>query len=162
MTDTVKQLLIINVLFFIGSYFVPNTVGLLALNYVENEHFGIWQIVTSMFMHGSLMHILFNMYALITFGSVLEQMWGSKKFLFYYFSSGIIGSMVYIGYNYFEFYNAISPLISSGMSKIEILNSLNSGNLSPFNGVINQDQFNSISNVYYGKSLGASGAIYGL
>ena len=162
MTETVKQLLIINVLFFIGSNFVPNTVELLALNYVENDHFGFWQIVSSMFMHGSIMHILFNMYALITFGSILEQMWGSKKFLFFYFSCGIIGSVLYVGYNYFEFYNAISPLIFGGLSKTEILTALNTGNLTSFNGIIDQDQYNLISNIYFGKSLGASGAIYGL
>ena len=84
MTDTVKQLLIINVLFFIGSYFVPQANELLALHYFENDGFKFWQPISYMFMHGSLMHIFFNMFALYSFGSNLEYIWGGKKFLFFY------------------------------------------------------------------------------
>jgi hypothetical protein len=84
MTDTVKQLLIINVLFFIGSYFVPQANELLSLHYFESDGFKFWQPITHMFMHGSLMHIFFNMFALISFGSALEHFWGAKKFLFFY------------------------------------------------------------------------------
>lgn len=49
----------------------------------------VWQIVTYMFMHGGFAHIFFNMYALLLFGMPIEQLWGSKKFLFYYFFTGI-------------------------------------------------------------------------
>ena len=51
MTDTVKQLLIINVLFFIGSYFVPQANELLSLHYFESDGFKFWQPITHMFMH---------------------------------------------------------------------------------------------------------------
>jgi membrane associated rhomboid family serine protease len=49
----------------------------------------VWQIASYMFLHGSMFHIFFNMYALLLFGSAIEQTWGSKKFLFYYFFTGI-------------------------------------------------------------------------
>lgn len=49
----------------------------------------IWQFATYMFLHGGMFHIFFNMYALLLFGSAIEQEWGAKKFLFYYFFTGI-------------------------------------------------------------------------
>ena len=95
MTETVKQLLIINVLFFIGSYFVPQANELLALHYFESDGFKFWQPISYMFMHGSLMHIFFNMFALISFGSALEHFLGSKKvfvFLFFLWSRSSFNS----------------------------------------------------------------------
>lgn len=89
-TPTVKQLLIINVLFFVGSQYI----GDMAYNYFalfsfESPNFKIYQLLTHMFMHGSISHIAFNMFALYSFGSTLEQFWGSKKFLFFYISCGL-------------------------------------------------------------------------
>ena len=69
MTPTVKQLLIINIIFFLGSMVVPGAEKMLSLYYFENPNFKIWQPLTSMFMHGSIMHIAFNMLALISFGN---------------------------------------------------------------------------------------------
>ena len=85
--ETIKQLLIINILFFIGSGFLGEISNdLLALHYFQNDKFLLSQLITHMFMHGNLYHILFNMFGLWMFGSPLVQMWGSKKFLFFYFS----------------------------------------------------------------------------
>jgi len=68
-TETVKQLIIINVIFFIGSYLVGPMAGkYLALHSVQSDDFQFWQLVTHMFMHGNLMHILFNMFAFFSFG----------------------------------------------------------------------------------------------
>ena len=87
-TPTVKQLLIINVLFYIGSMIVGEPAyRLLSMYYFDNPDFHSWQIFTHMFMHAPLpnvMHILFNMFALYSFGSALEHFWGGKKFLFFY------------------------------------------------------------------------------
>ena len=54
----------------------------------------IWQFVTYMFVHGSFMHLFFNMFALIMFGRVLEQYLGTKEFLLFYFLCGILGGIV--------------------------------------------------------------------
>ena len=85
-TEGIKQLIIINIiLFIVPQYLNIDLTNILALHFPENEHFGIWQYVTSMFMHGSFSHILFNMYGLYAFGTPLEQIWGKNKFLFFYF-----------------------------------------------------------------------------
>lgn len=89
-TDVVKNLIIINVLMFLGtSLTMPDAgVALLALHYPASDHFLPLQIVTHMFMHGGAFHLLFNMYMLYLFGSALESYWGPKRFLKFYFISG--------------------------------------------------------------------------
>ena len=161
-TETVKQLLIINILFFIGSQFVPASYEFLALHYFENEKFKLWQPLTSMFMHGGIMHIAFNMFALYSFGSALEYRWGAKKFIFFYISCGLGAALLYSVFNYYQFHNAIQPLLEGGLSKSTIMNAMNAQKFDAFNGIISQEQFNSFSSVFYGTAVGASGAIYGL
>ena len=76
-TETVKQLIIINVIFYIGSQFVgADAYKFLSLYFPENPNFQFWQPLTHMFMHDKLniFHIVFNMFALYSFGVVLEQM----------------------------------------------------------------------------------------
>ncbi|HEU4790561.1 MAG TPA: rhomboid family intramembrane serine protease, partial [Flavobacterium sp.] len=89
-TPTVKQLLIINVLFYIGSMIVGEPAyKMLSMYFFENPNFHFWQIFTHMFMHAPLpniMHIAFNMFALYSFGSALEHFWGGRKFVFFYIS----------------------------------------------------------------------------
>ncbi len=101
LTEAIKHLLIINVLFYAVTYLIPNMQDtmfeLFALFYPTSVFFKPWQLVTHMFMHGGTMHIIFNMYALWAFGSPLEQMWGKKKFFFFYFSINIICSGKCIG-----------------------------------------------------------------
>jgi membrane associated rhomboid family serine protease len=173
-TETVKQLLIINILFFIGSQFVPASYEFLALHYFENEKFKLWQPLTSMFMHASLYdvlgnfrinniaHIAFNMLALYSFGSALEYRWGAKKFIFFYISCGLGAALLYSVFNYYQFNAAIQPLLEGGLSKSTIMNAMNAQKFDAFNGIISQGQFDNISNVFYGTAVGASGAIYGL
>ena len=91
-TETVKHLIIINAIMFIGTL----TIGQgelfyrwFALYYPENDLFSPWQIITLMFMHGGVMHLFFNMFALYMFGVAVEQVFGSRKFIFFYISSGL-------------------------------------------------------------------------
>ena len=162
MTETVKQLLIANILVFIGCQFLPASQDLLALHYFESDRFKIWQPLTSMFMHGGLMHIAFNMFALYSFGSNLEQQWGVKKFLFFYLSCGLGASILYSAFNYYEFHEAIQPLLKGGLSKEQVIIALNNQNFESFDGLISQIQFDNLLGVFYGVAVGASGAIYGL
>ena len=88
-TDTVKHLLIINVIMFIGTMAIGD--GQLfytwfAMHFPKNEAFQPWQIITHMFMHGGPGHIFFNMFALWMFGVPVERFLGAKKFLFIYIS----------------------------------------------------------------------------
>lgn len=91
-----KNLLIINIAAFVatmlygkdayGEYLLNDTLG---LHFFLAPDFHIYQLFTYMFMHGGFEHILFNMFALWMFGCVVENVWGPKKFLFYYISCGV-------------------------------------------------------------------------
>ncbi|NNM94726.1 MAG: rhomboid family intramembrane serine protease [Bacteroidia bacterium] len=90
----VKNLLIANVLFFIATLVLQNTfqfdlTNTLGLHYFLSHDFKPYQGITYMFMHGGFMHIFFNMFALWMFGNMLENYWGSKRFLLFYFICGI-------------------------------------------------------------------------
>lgn len=93
LTPVVKNLIIINAALLLLTTLLEHTgvslVRYLGLFYPSSEYFMPHQLVTHMFMHGGLMHIFFNMYALWMFGSTLEQVWGGKRFLFYYFVTGL-------------------------------------------------------------------------
>ena len=95
--QAVKNLIIVNALVFVmillnqplmTRWFSLYPIGLI---------YRPWTIVTYMFMHGNFAHLFFNMYALFLFGSVLERVWGTKKFLFYYFATGIGAGLIHIG-----------------------------------------------------------------
>ena len=104
-TPVVKQLLVVNIILFIASQFMPILKDYLPLYYFENPAFEIWQPITHMFMHGGFMHILFNMFALYSFGSVLEHYWGGKKFLLFYILCGLGAAVLHTAVNYWQVHN---------------------------------------------------------
>lgn len=162
MTDTVKQLLILNILFFIGAQFVPQANDLLALHYFESDKFKLWQPISHMFMHGDLMHIFFNMFALVSFGSALEHFWGPKKFLFFYFTCGIGAALIHSGINYYYFHDGLNTLVLNGFKETEILNLINEGKfMTSWQAVLAPDTFENMIGALT-PTVGASGAIYGL
>ena len=167
MTDTVKQLLIINVIFYIGSNFVGDVAYQLFSMYPpQNPNFRYWQPLTSMFMHApmpNLMHIVFNMFALVSFGSALEHFWGAKKFIFFYISCGLGAALLHIGVNYLEYHQALEVLQSFGIPQDVITTILKEGKYS--DKVLELVPLSTIEKLYFSfntPSLGASGAIYGL
>jgi membrane associated rhomboid family serine protease len=188
-TPTVKQLLIINIIFFIGSMLVPQTQVFLALYSPQSNHFGIWQLVTHMFMHGGFMHIFFNMFALYSFGSTLEHFWGGKKFLFFYFSCGLGAALVQLAANYYELQQILAPAADLNLSNETLRQILNTNffDVTPNgtiarpdlfqNGIIpilekagklnllNSDNLSALYNAAIScqsPMVGASGVIYGL
>jgi membrane associated rhomboid family serine protease len=162
-TETVKQLMIVNVIFFIGTLIVGvPAFNLLVSHFYKNPDFGIWQIITHMFMHAGFMHLFSNMFGLFLFGSALEERWGSKKFLFFYISCGIGAFMVSQGINGYFFYDSLSRLTEAGFDKPYIIDLLNKGMIDTrWEDHLTPVQFNNLKN-YTGVSLGASGAIYGI
>ena len=111
MTPVVKNLVIINVLVFLAQSAMPMLEPLLMGHYPLGANFEPWQVITHMFMHGSLTHIFFNMFALVVFGSALERAWGSKRFLQYYMLCGIGAFFIYeatVGYEVFQLTDSIS------------------------------------------------------
>ncbi len=166
-TPTVKQLLIINILVYIGSQIVgAESYRLLALFYFENPNFQPWQLITHMFMHASfpnITHILFNMFALYSFGSALEHFWGGKKFIFFYLSCGLGAALLQLGFNYYTINEAVNLLGSHGFSPTEVY-ALLQGQSIPLNGreALDMSLLNEAYGAYAGPMVGASGAIYGL
>ena len=111
-TETVKHLLIINIIFFIASLSLGDLVyDLFALHYPSNPKFQYWQPLTHMFMHGDLSHIFFNMFGLYMFGTPIEQMWGKKKFIFFYLSTGFGAAALQLLLYYFQI-SSVTELFS--------------------------------------------------
>lgn len=163
-TPVVKQLLIINIIFFIGSEFVGRAAfDALALFYFENPNFESWQIFSHMFMHGSIMHLAFNMFALYSFGSALEQSWGGSKFLFFYIACGLGSAGLHTVVNYYGFNSGAAVLVANDFPREEIMSALAEGKYGViWTDYITQGQLNTMISAFRTPVVGASGAIYGL
>ncbi|MFC2151869.1 rhomboid family intramembrane serine protease [Bacteroidota bacterium] len=90
----VKNLIFINLIMLLATWVLANTFGIqlnqiLGLHYFKSDLFRPYQFVSHMFMHGGLMHLFFNMFALWMFGRVLETVWGSKRFFIYFIVTGL-------------------------------------------------------------------------
>jgi membrane associated rhomboid family serine protease len=95
----VKNLLIINTLFWLATITLSQINGtdlveLLGLHYWKSDDFNLIQLVSCMFMHADFSHLFFNMFAVFMFGAVLENTWGSKRFLIYYMVTGVGASLI--------------------------------------------------------------------
>lgn len=161
--EIVKQLIIINILFFLGSMRLENTAyDLLALHYPQNPKFAPWQVVTHMFMHGSINHILFNMFGLWMFGGTLAQMWGRNKFLFFYLSTGLGAAAFQLGINYFQISTVLEQLVEAGYSATALTETLQSKQYNTLLNVISRTELEQLLTSFYMSMVGASGALYGI
>lgn len=129
-----KNLVAINILMFIATLINENfMVANFAMFYPASPFFKPWQILTHMFMHGGFWHIFFNMYSLLMFGSILERSLGPKKFLIFYFVTGLGAVALHTGVEWMQ-------------ARVFIAN-----------GAVNAYQA-----LLMTPTLGASGAIYGV
>lgn len=186
----VKHLLIINVLFYLATIVFRQSLHIdldnyLALYYIGCDSFRPWQYITYMFMHGSFEHIFFNMFALWMFGYILENYWGTKRFIIFYMLCGIGAGL---------FHSAVI-----GLTSLPVLNAINqyASNPSPdallqlyndhFHNIINPQWITEVTNAWrngasgdfgyettnalmqvYNEriigtpTVGASGAVYGI
>ncbi len=136
----VKNIIIINVLMMIitalnEQYMISH----FALFYPTSPYFKPWQIITHMFMHGGFWHLFFNMYTLFIFGTVLERVWGTKKFLIFYFVTGLGAALMHTGVQFIEAQVYISKIAENSQQAMASYQALK---LTP--------------------TVGASGAIYGV
>ena len=113
--------------------------SLFALFYPSSQYFHIWQPLTHMFMHGGFWHVFFNMYTLYIFGSVLERVWGPRKFLFFYFATGLGAAALHMGVQWAE---SLIYMNQIAQGSVDAQASLHLLNITP--------------------TVGASGAIYGV
>jgi len=145
----VKNLLIINILLFVATYLLPNlNLGnLLAVYYFDSPNFRFWQPITYMFMHGGIGHIFFNMFALYSFGSLLESRWGAKKFLTFYFITGLGALALQMAVQAYEVHSVLGQVtLFQGWEK----------------QISTQEAVATLQGVYGSQMVGASGAIFGL
>jgi len=99
--EVTKNLLIINVIAFFAIFALQEPLGIdirsfLGLHLWNSEAFNPYQLVTNMFMHGDWVHLFFNMFILWMFGTILERVWGAKRFLMFYMIAGIGASLLYL------------------------------------------------------------------
>jgi membrane associated rhomboid family serine protease len=158
----VKNLLIINILFFAASY-VLQSKGIqlayyLGAFYFDSPLFRIWQPITYMFMHGGFTHILFNMFALYMFGGILESRWGAKRFLNFYFITGLGALALQLLVQSFEVYQITGSMINPGAVTIDLVKQMAGTNITG----ITPAQSNTLLEIYTAPMVGASGAIFGL
>ncbi len=103
----VKNLLIINGLFYLATIALGNSFGIdlyriLGLHFPGSQNFAPYQFISYMFMHGSPTHLFFNMFALWMFGNVLENVWGPKRFLLYYIVTGLGAALLHYAILYWQ------------------------------------------------------------
>lgn len=165
-TPIVKQLLIINIIFFAGSILSFNTdfiYSLFSLHFPENPEFKFWQIITHMFMHGNIQHILFNMLALWMFGSSVESIFGSKKFLFFYITCGLGAAIIQILFLYYNYFSAMDLLVSSGYDQNSIISVLGEGKYNTYwENILGPKGLLDFNSSFMYSMVGASGAIMGV
>ena len=152
--EVVKNLLIINGLFFLATWTLQNQgidlTKMFALHQFQSPDFRPHQLITHMFMHGGFTHLLFNMFALWMFGKTLENMWGGKRFLTYYMITGFGAALIYIGYLQFQIFEIANNFP-------ELLEMAKERRYDPSN----IDSFK-ITQLVNTPMVGASGAVYGL
>ena len=160
-TPVVKNLLILNVLFFIAQITLPDIMHNLSLYPMVSEQFKPWQLATHFFMHGGIGHIFFNMFALVIFGMHLERVWGPKRFLTYYLVCAFGAAIIHMIVNYIRIKNLESTFSPEELETIQYLVKNQGYELlsSNQNWVRALGQLNAMYNV---PMIGASGAVFGL
>jgi hypothetical protein len=122
MPPVVKNLLIINGLFFLGKLaLLSRGVYLdqyLAMHYPLSGNFEVWQIITHFFMHADFMHIGLNMFAIWMFGRILENRWGSKRFLNFYILTAIAAAALHFLVIHIQIQGIIENFSTAEIAKI--------------------------------------------
>ena len=154
-----RHLLIINFIMWLATIALRQA-GLidldrwLGLHFWKGSEFNPAQLFTYMFMHADFMHIFVNMFMLWMFGSLLERVLGSKRYIFYYISCGLGAALVQELVWQFSWQGILASHVSgpAGATVTEIINAINSGH-----AAFSMDDFyNSLITV------GASGAVFGI
>lgn len=157
----VKNLLIINVIFYIAMMMFggPIMTSLLGVHYFDSPDFRIWQVITYMFMHSyeSLFHILFNMFALYSFGTALEYVMGSKRFLNFYLLTGLGALALQMLVQAYEVYSITGSIVNDGSFIIDSARRTIS-----YPESMSQQDAAKLLGIYVSSMVGASGAVFGL
>lgn len=159
----VKNLLIINGLFFLGTLLLEekfriNLTHILGLYFYKSAQFAPHQLISHLFMHGSFLHLFSNMFALWMFGSLMENVWGSQRFFVYYFVTGLGAALLHTLVNQYQFSAAAAGLDPEVISQIA-----KEGRSVLLKGYQYEDPaWAALNNVLNIPTVGASGAVFGV
>ena len=163
MPPVVKNLIFINIIMLLAYYTIGSVLDIdlnrmLGLYFPKSEQFKPIQIITHMFMHSGILHLFFNMFALYMFGTVLEQVWGPKRFLIFYFVCGLGAALTHesvIAFQYSHLAHSISP------ENLQLV--LNEGTAYFNQGKVFTDPgMENLQILLNTPTVGASGAIFGV
>lgn len=161
----IKNLLIINVLMFLAAAVLESKdvilLSTLGLYNFTSPLFEPFQIITYMFMHGNFTHLFFNMFSLFMFGAVLERVWGPKRFLTFYFITGIGSVVLFSLVGYIEYLDVISTISPADVDYVkENVARMYQGEISSF--PISNVESETLARMMMTPVVGASGAIFGI
>ena len=146
MPTVTKNLLIINVLVFVASYVLRgygvDLNNMFGLHFFMASDFRIYQIFTYLFLHGGFEHLFFNMFAVWMFGRILENVWGPRRFLFYYLVCGVGAGLCQELIQFFEYVIELAPY-----SRVDMGGGF----------IVSMAEY-----LNYMNTVGASGAVYGI
>ena len=156
----VKNLIIINALFFLARYTLASTLNIdlnsvLGLYYYNSPEFNPYQLISYMFMHGGFSHIFFNMFALWMFGTQIENLWGPKRFLNYYLITGFGAAFLHYLIIHFQISGLESYFTSNQISEI-----VNNGAFNSSSPLFSKARM--LYGLHHTPVVGASGAVFGL
>ena len=160
--EVVKNLLIINGLFFLATITLDgmgfDMYHLFGLHQFQSDDFMPHQLVTHIFMHGNLTHLIFNMFALWMFGKVLENVWGGKRFLIYYMITGLGAAIIHLGVSQYEIMSLQAQISTTDLSRLlddgKYILANNQNYTNPIMGKLNL--------LIHTPTVGASGAVFGV
>ena len=163
MPPVVKNIIMINILMLLAYYgayymFGFDLNGYLGLYFPRSDNFMPVQILTYMFMHGGIWHLFFNMYALYIFGQVLENVWGSKRFLIYYLVCGLGAALINEGVIALQYQKLVNLLNPDQLQQV-----LNEGSSLLSSGkVYSNSSMQDLQILLNTPTVGASGAVFGI
>jgi membrane associated rhomboid family serine protease len=165
--DVIKNLMIINGLFFMAMVVFNNVFGMdlgaiLGLYLPGSPEFRPYQLISHMFMHGNFGHIFFNMFALWMFGNMLENTWGARRFLTYYLVTGLGAALLHLGVNYYQAASLTAELESMGYTPEVIENAMITGDVATNLTPSAEIRFQELYQLYHIPTVGASGAVFGV
>ena len=160
--EVVKNLLIINGLFFLATITLDgmgfDMYRFFGLHQFQSDDFMPHQLVTHIFMHGNLTHLIFNMFALWMFGKVLENVWGGKRFLIYYMITGLGAAIIHLGVSQYEIMSLQAQISTTDLSRLlddgKYILANNQNYTNPIMGKLNL--------LIHTPTVGASGAVFGV
>jgi membrane associated rhomboid family serine protease len=159
----VKNIIMLNILMILAYYAARSVFGIdlnsiLGLYFPKSDQFKPIQIITHMFMHGGFMHIFFNMYALFIFGPILENVWGSQRFLIFYLVTGLGAALTHETVIFFQYQHLVSNMSPDNLHLV-----LSEGSAYFNQGrVFTQGDMQSLQLLLNTPTVGASGAIFGV